>query len=262
MLPAGCLIVLQTPTAERRTAGLLVRLLSRRLQPDSGVCCCLPMLEAELAAGGIEEPNNVMHASLSKNLFGVSTDGGLDTNRHVKDDKLWELCRRVGLSTGLIGAKYHEDWGKIIFKPSSHRDIADFGRILLVRALLQRPDVLCINGLSDFWTRDQQMHLAQVARDYLSGSLDESLWKGTSCSQHRSRTIYWNASDAVYNTVLRPSMVAGDFVLSIHSSKVATIGSPWPEIEAVPPKDGQSELTELRTLGQGVSEKLDLVEMG
>ena len=81
--------------------------------------------------------------------------------------------------------------------------MADLDKILLVRALVQRPNVLLLSGIGDMWSVEDKPKLCTIVRGFLDGSLDDCLmdtdnsgsidrmeWL-TSRAKRQSRTVLW-----------------------------------------------------------------------
>ena len=220
-IQAGRLIGVRTMgTADPLSARTLMRLLSGELLPDGGVAMTLPPLNVEMVSG-LTQNDDLMRSSLHRNLtYAV----GVDPSRQVSDPQLWELCKRVGMSSELLGGDvYKKGWASGMIRPNVHRYASDLGKILLVRALLQRPDVLIVHHLSDQWRRDDQKALlADLIRGFIDGTLDDCL--GGSKHRTQKRTVFWSASDAGFEDALSPALQPGDLLLTLHSVNVATIG--------------------------------------
>ena len=145
VLSGGRLIhVRTTGEADPLVAGMLLRMLAGQFMPDSGVAKTLAPHQVELVSG--IGTNELFRSTLHRNLTYAI---GFDESRQVTDAQLWELCRRVGLSAGLLGETCVEGWAKIPFCPRLHDKAADLTKILLVRALLQDPTVLIAEQVAD-----------------------------------------------------------------------------------------------------------------
>lgn len=218
-IPAGGIIAVSTPGGEDRSARMLLSLFAGVAQPDSGVAQCLSPLAAELVTNS-EDGIDVMRSSLQRNLtYALSKEAA-----HALSDKaLWELCRRCGMSKMLLGGdEYKAGWARKVIKPHSHRHFDDLGKILIVRALLQRPDVLILDHVSTLWSLEHGAELGVLMRQFIDGTLDDCLGR-TRAASSTKRSVLWCTSDAAYEAFLRPSLVDGDLELTIHSASVATL---------------------------------------
>jgi hypothetical protein len=193
----------------------LMKLFTGLLHSDSGVAMPPPARRAALADSSSKE--QVFQGTLLHNLTFVAKE----KSDAASESELWELCRRVGLSSGLLGESYTRGWADKLISPTLHRVTSDFGKIALVRALLQRPDVLLINHVADFWTAEEQVALISAVRGFLSGQLDSCLDADEDVAHEAGkRTVLWCTTDSVLHSMVTQEK---DMVLTIHTHSTATI---------------------------------------
>ena len=151
---------------------------------------------------------------------------------------VWELCRLVGMSPSIIGRTFDAipGWEKRAMSNATV-PVDDQERIALVRALLQRPDVLVLFRVGGGWSLAHQRQLVHVLRGFLDGSLQT----------HTHRHAQLNASKGSRQT--RPSVLfvasdmtlahllgADDVVLSLESCASGTLrtyGDAFPDPKKV-----------------------------
>lgn len=128
------------------------------------------------------QPQSLVATSLHDNLLGNLPDA-------PQSDRLWQLCRSVGMSTDLIGAEHCEGWDSKALNPDllSHSDLLCTD---LVRALLKRPAFLLLHRV-DMRMLEQQM---PAVRKFLDLSLDAALRpSGASSSCHVAAETHTHA---------------------------------------------------------------------
>ena len=174
MVPAGRLIGLRalSSSGDVDLELQMLKLLAGWIQPDAGTAQVVTMLSVKLVRGN-EFEGMLFRGSLYENLcYGAA---------EMDERKLWQLCRRVGLSIACVGASYDE--GASCFAKhvdphlwSTRFSEADVGRILLVRAILARPDVLLLHELGDLWTAADQQQLIGVVMAFLDETIEAELF--------------------------------------------------------------------------------------
>lgn len=223
MVPAGGIIGLRKlPGLGPEIDWMMLQLLGGWMLPDSGIARVLPSLGAALVSG-VNIHKALFKGSLQDNLtYGIAWP--------VDDDALWQLCRRCGLSEQTIGASSAPGWAEakpfdpmVIPSPST---LSDNCIVVLVRALLQRPDVLLLHGVGE---PTQQVHLIGVVRAYLDGSL-ELTEGGSSRAIERPRTVLWAASDSLLISAMKRETAGvprpADKLITLESNSVATLSEP------------------------------------
>lgn len=272
MVPAGGMVGLRVAPPARGKEGriheaeaslMLLKLFSGALEPEAGICKTLPTLRVQLVQGGTRD---LMRGTLRSNLlYGAA----ISVQHRIDDRQLWQLCRRCGMSRGVIGAKYDPSWASARIEPkawSSRFSLSDLGRIVLVRALLRRPDVLLLHRVGDLWEPHEQQRLVELIRAFLDETLDvglqgfnhapaplitnavsdsaagakfvaaariQALFKGKKLRQRLKRprrTVVWSTSEPLLRLALRPK----EAVLTLESRSVVTLRAPadvWPPSE-------------------------------
>jgi len=96
----------------------------------------------------------------------------------IHDKELWRLCRICGMSPGFIGHAYSHSWSDFRVEPAAMSGrvmMSDLIKLVLVRTLLMRPDVLLLHHVGEVWSQKEQKALANVLRSYINESLDRHL---------------------------------------------------------------------------------------
>ena len=226
MVPAGGIIGLRkSPGLGPEIDWMMLQLLGGWMLPDSGIARVLPSLGVALVSG-VNIQKALFKGSLQDNLtYGIAWP--------VEDDALWQLCRRCGLSEQTIGAGSAPGWAEakpfdpmVIPSPST---LSDNCIIVLVRALLQKPDVLLLHCVGELWGTAQQAHLIRVVRAYLDGSLELTKF-GSSRAIERPRTVLWAASDSLLISAMKRETAGvprpADKLITLESNSVATLSKP------------------------------------
>ena len=227
MVPAGGIVgVRKSCGLDSDIDWLMLQLLGGWMLPDSGVARVLPSLRVALVCG-VNVDKALFQGSLQDNLtYGIAWP--------VDDDALWQLCRRCGLSEQTIGASSMPGWAEAKpFDPvviTSPFTLSDNGIIVLVRALLQQPDVLLLHCVGELWGPTQQVHLIGVVRAFLDGSLPLLMKGGSSRASERPRTVLWAASDSLLIAAMKRETAdaphLADKLITLESSSVATLAAP------------------------------------
>ena len=227
MVPAGGIIgVRKSGGLDSEIDWMMLQLLGGWMLPDNGVARVLPSLQVELVRG-VNVDKALFQGSLQDNLtYGVAWP--------VEDDALWQLCRRCGLSEQTIGASSMPGWAEAKpFDPvviTSPFTLSDNGIIVLVRAILQQPDVLLLHCVGELWGSAQQVHLIGVVRAFLDGSLPLPMKGGSSRASERPRTVLWAASDSLLISAMKREKAdaprLADRLITLESSSVATLAAP------------------------------------
>ena len=263
MVPAGGIIgVRKSSGLDSNIDWLMLQLLGGWMLPDSGVARVLPSLHVELVRG-VNVAKALFRGSLRDNLtYGVAWP--------VDDTELWELCRRCGLSEHMIGEDNVPGWAvRKPFDPvviKSHYELSDNGTILVVRALLRKPDVLLLHNVGEQWEKARQAHLIGVVRAYLDktlplpgedkdkarslrgdevtlergepAALGELSDHGSRATNERRRTVLWAASDPLLISAMKREMPnvprLADRLITLESNSVAALAAPdevFPEVD-------------------------------
>jgi len=258
-VPAGGLVGCRTaPRAGNGTdlEALFLKFLAGLVMPDSGVVSVTPTMSVQLVGDGLHHVDELLRESLRNNiLYGVSER----QRKSVTDQELWLLCQRCGMSASLIGEHYLPDWGKAILEPSagvSRVLPSDLTRVVLVRALLKRPDVLLMNHITDMWPAHEHKQMAVLMRSFLDGMLlpDKAKLRPAGAIP---RTVVWAARDSV----LSSSLDDDELVITLETQSVATLQT----AKSIYRSDASRPLPSAgacsRTLPSSGSQKLRLASM-
>ena len=94
----------------------------------------------------------------------------------LTQEYVWCLCEYVGIRPSIIGREYKHNWATVAMDSLTPVcDEAEYFKIGLVRALLQRPQVLIIDALVDGMHFDAIANLTTILREYIARDSDEIL---------------------------------------------------------------------------------------
>lgn len=187
VVPAGGLVFLRVaPEARCDFQALaprqLLRMLMGQLVPDSGYAAFNPLMHVQM----VSEVPSVVEGTLRENLLMGSRTFRLSTDLQPKNVQLWNMCKKVGVSTALLGPAVTNEWARLpMTNPGSLNDhsLDDLRKLALVRALLQRPDVLVLSQLGKGASKDEIHQLEEVVRQFLNGSIDDEFRPIQPCRQ-------------------------------------------------------------------------------
>eukprot|EP00928_Gymnodinium_smaydae_P011147 TRINITY_DN14150_c0_g2_i7.p1 TRINITY_DN14150_c0_g2~~TRINITY_DN14150_c0_g2_i7.p1 ORF type:complete len:1349 (-),score=124.19 TRINITY_DN14150_c0_g2_i7:348-4394(-) len=211
----------------------LLDLLARAWRPTSGVCTVAPTVKVmPVIAAGL---GAVVEGTLLENLHLATQHEG---EVRISEEQLWHLCSFVGLSEVLLGETFVEGWSKLHVSSLPERlSGSDLFKLMLARALVQRPQVLLVGGavsLSD------QLALAPVIYAFLDGSLDELVYgvRPTHFCKGE-RAVLWSAADEVLSSKLRKT----DHVLTLQSPQLASLEKAEEFLSNTTPSDEVDEVS-------------------
>ena len=229
-LTAGVVIGLRTTSknpsfqtqADPRAAYMLVQMLAGHVFPTTGIARSIARMQVVesdfLAAPGSLWDNLVLNAKCRHT-------GAMPELKNV-----WELCRRVGISSSVIGDQFGDNlgWETRPFN-SSNVPYDDQLRVAIVRALLARPDVLILYRVGSDGSLGYQRKLMEVMRAFLSGELAEFTHAHVTAGSQKNNTkirssqtrqsVLFCGSDMVLAHLLDDT----DAVLSIDSKSSGTL---------------------------------------
>lgn len=88
--------------------------------------------------------------------------------RRITPRHLYKLCKRIGLNASIIGKNYSPAFGEISMDCCEElMDSNQVIRIRLVQALLQRPDVLVLDGVGDEMEQSEIKQMVDIFREFL-----------------------------------------------------------------------------------------------
>ena len=133
--------------------------------------------------------------------------------RRITPRHLYKLCKRIGLNASIIGKNYSPAFGEISMDCCEElMDSNQVIRIRLVQALLQRPDVLVLDGVGDEMEQSEIKQMVDIFREFLDYKLDfidddaEKLAVG---GKVKKRTIVWVA----YQRTIQDQLKSDEIVL-------------------------------------------------
>ena len=133
--------------------------------------------------------------------------------RRITPRHLYKLCKRIGLNASIIGKNYSPAFGEISMDCCEElMDSNQVIRIRLVQALLQRPDVLVLDGVGDEMEQSEIKQMVDIFREFLDYKLDfidddaEKLAVG---GKVKKRTIVWVA----YQRTIQDQLKSNEIVL-------------------------------------------------
>jgi len=235
-LPAGRMIGLRSvnQTSEGRTAEhALLNLLHGRAMPSMGLATCV---RKSALVGSASVHLLVFGGSLKANLlYAASSSSGkrathvtdTEEDRIISDQDLWELCRRAGISSSLIGSKFAPGWAEVDVSLDVFLDEEDLVKVCLVRQLLTYPDALLLYRIGENWPLHTQLELYAFVRSYLDGTLSDVTHNHLRSSDRagaraNDRTVLIAASN---ETRLHALNAPGDLVLTLESKSRAVMSS-------------------------------------
>ena len=218
MLPAGRVVGLRSREGE----GLvLLQLLSHALRAQRGAALCT--MRAQLVTG-----RDSIVTDRRPVIYHLMGDGGRFSDRHPSEARLWQLCRRLGMPTDVIGAEFGRGWMSRVISPGRLEWDAELAvKLSLARALLAHPDALLLHGLCDGWAIQRQRALIGVVRAWLSGALDALTHSAQALedielarSPYRKRSAVWCASELTLGLLLDEPT---DLVLTVETPHRAVL---------------------------------------
>ena len=240
-VPAGGLIELRTaplPGVGRlfaeRAGVTLMNMLVGALPPHGGVANCFAACRSAQLVSRQAHTQTLTESLLENLLYGIVANthiagGQLTPGAGVPSEaQLWALCHLVGVSAALIGLQPVEGWTRrplanlgMVLAPEP----ADMMRLVLVRALLHRPDVLLLDRVGDDLEPAAQDALVHTVRRYLehdphldglTGMHLASLEKRrAAATRFTPRTVLWSTRDP--NLRAKIGAVAHGRVLSLEA---------------------------------------------
>ena len=156
----------------------------------------------------VDQVPTIVQGNMLSSLMKGARTHGLSVNLLPTAGQVWELCRMVGISDALLGPSFTAEWQFLEMTSASITEypLADLQLLNLVRALLQRPDAMLINGLGSEWMPDVRVAVTTTLRAYLDGSLDPLLYgKGEQQTLEHGpwRSVLWAASRMTLAEALR-----------------------------------------------------------
>ena len=193
---------------------ILLEIMAGLTTPDAGTCHVLG-IHPRVRFLSCSAESHLIPGSLRENLtFGAPHEPTAEI--------LGKLCTRIGFCQAIIGNDF-DKWADVDVQriPYAVDELHEVLCVATVRAVLQHPTVLMLDGIGEAMPKEAQQKLLDFVHSWLDGSLDGLTHPSDiEACPPEERTLVIRATDPLLQLFLKES---NDLVLAFKSASEATL---------------------------------------